>query len=140
MPQLDSNTFIYQYLGIIVLFILVYVTLSYFVLPILLRLMLIRNLFLATRQTLTELINVTTPAYAPAIALNSPTHNEQLINSVSSSVVNLSTNWINLLSSKLNIAVLAPLSSYSNFLHIEASAIDYLILFLIIELHENTNE
>src|SRR5687767_13304138 len=54
MPQLDSNTFIYQYVGIIVLLALVYYALSYMILPILLRSTLIRTMLLTRAASIKE--------------------------------------------------------------------------------------
>jgi len=53
MPQLDTNTFIYQYSGVITTLILLYIILSYIVLPVLLRSLFIRAafLFLSVRST-----------------------------------------------------------------------------------------
>lgn len=47
MPQLDNNTFLTQYVNLIVVLISVYLILAYLVLPILLRSTAIRNKFLA---------------------------------------------------------------------------------------------
>jgi hypothetical protein len=81
MPQLDPNTFIYQYVGVVFLLILIYSILSYIVLPLLLRLMLIRNLFLTTRQTSTDLINTVSNSYQQLVSLKDPSRNFNLTNS-----------------------------------------------------------
>lgn len=82
MPQLDPNTFIYQYIGIIILLLTVYTILSYIVLPILLRLMLVRNLFLTTRQTLTDLGNTVSDNYKQMVSLRVPHRNFNLVNNL----------------------------------------------------------
>jgi hypothetical protein len=63
MPQLDPNTFIYQYLGVIILFILAYTLLSYIILPTLLRAILFRNLFLAENTVTANLLSVAASDY-----------------------------------------------------------------------------
>ncbi len=50
MPQLDINTFLYQYIGITSLLLLTYVMLSYLVLPLVLREICVRSRFLETTQ------------------------------------------------------------------------------------------
>jgi hypothetical protein len=69
MPQLDPNTFIYQYIGIIAVFIAVYSMLSYVFLPVLLRATLIRNLFLTTRQTISETLLVISAPFQNSLGL-----------------------------------------------------------------------
>lgn len=70
MPQLDPNTFINQYFGIIVLFVIVYSLLSYIVLPLTLRALLLRNRFLELGRTTSEL-NTTLSVYRE-LSLTSP--------------------------------------------------------------------
>jgi len=59
MPQLDSNTFIYQYIGVIITLSLIYIILSYIVLPLLLRSIFIRSAFLLLSATSTETTRLT---------------------------------------------------------------------------------
>lgn len=65
MPQLDANTFIYQYVGIITLLVVVYYLLSYVVLPVLLRSSLIRSALLNSSLT------GNTPLSSPSLQLSS---------------------------------------------------------------------
>jgi hypothetical protein len=146
MPQLDPNTFIYQYVGIIVLLIVVYTTLSYIVLPTLLRLMLVRNLFLSTRQTLSELVNTVLPSYQQVISLKAPIRSSRLSNSVLANLSIITTQWLNLVASTLfdviNVSVNKDTAvTYGASVSIlNEATIDYFILFLLIELEENNNE
>ena len=57
MPQLDINTFSFQFTGIIFLLISVYTLISYIVLPALLRSMYIRVKLLETTVTIKELVS-----------------------------------------------------------------------------------
>jgi hypothetical protein len=87
MPQLDPNTFIYQYIGVVFLLIVIYTILSYVVLPTLLRLMLIRNNFLTTRQTSTELVSIVSTNYQQLVSFKNPTRSLSLLDNV---VINVS--------------------------------------------------
>lgn len=137
MPQLDSNTFIYQYAGIITLLIAVYFILSYIVLPILLRLMLIRNLFLATRQTSTDLVNVVSNNYQQLVSLKNPSRNFSLTNNFIKSFTFLLSNWLTLLTTTLTSKKENSDSTLNLVLTAQESVTNYLILFLLIELEDN---
>lgn len=137
MPQLDSNTFIYQYAGIITLLIAVYFILSYIVLPILLRLMLIRNLFLATRQTSTDLVNVVSNNYQQLVSLKNPSRNFSLTNNFIKSFTFLLSNWLTLLTTTLTLKKENSDSTLNLVLTAQESVTNYLILFLLIELEDN---
>lgn len=50
MPQLDPNSFIYQYFGILSILVVSYILLTYVALPILLRIILVRKYFSARLQ------------------------------------------------------------------------------------------
>jgi hypothetical protein len=50
MPQLDINTFFYQYVGIIILLLSVYYLLSYIVLPVTMRAVIFRSRFLDVKK------------------------------------------------------------------------------------------
>lgn len=140
MPQLDSNTFIYQYLGIVTLLLAVYFVLSYIVLPILLRLMLIRNLFLTTRQTSTDLANVVSNNYQQLVSLKNSGRNFSLANNFITHFTSLLTNWLNIVTVTLTSTGTITSNATLNLVSAASENVtNYLILFLLIEL-EVTNE
>lgn len=90
MPQLDANTFIYQYIGIISIFAIIYITLSYLVLPIILRLITFRAKFLDSNQALGESLSSVSPFYKNSLILSSPLVNH-FYNQLNSLVIRSST-------------------------------------------------
>lgn len=58
MPQLDANTFTYQYFGIIFILFTAYTLLSYIALPALLRVIIVRDLFLKISKSSLNLTNL----------------------------------------------------------------------------------
>lgn len=137
MPQLDSNAFIYQYVGIIVLLISVYFILSYIVLPILLRLILIRDLFLNTRQTVTELTGVVSNNYQLLVNFKNPCRGFNLINSFLFNSASVLNSWLNVVTLTL-FKTEAETKSIDNVMPlIYNNVTNYLILFLLIESEEN---
>lgn len=140
MPQLDPNTFTYQYIGVISLLVIAYVTLSYIVLPIILRLMLVRGSFLTTKQNLSDLLNSIPPEQQFTASLKTPINSASLTNQVIGGLSLISYNSINLILTKL-----IPSNSISSASTIAANAgfsefsLDYLILLLTADAEE-TNE
>lgn len=94
MPQLDANTFLYQYVGVISVLFVLYILLGYVALPILLRAISLRNKFLIN-QSGTDTLNMVSSFNAAALHVNSVTNFSKLITSVvlnfSKSVVELVT-------------------------------------------------
>jgi hypothetical protein len=138
MPQLDINAFIYQYVGIIILLIIIYTTLSYIVLPILLRLMLIRNAFLLTQKKLTDILQLTAPTYQHLLVSKRPLYINFLLNNIILHSVNTIKNLLNFLNCIVaNLTNLAVISNNKNgtlFLH--EFTLSYLILLLAMEIEE----
>jgi hypothetical protein len=75
MPQLDINTFGYQYTGILILLLIVYVVLSYIVLPSLLRVIYIRSKYSESVSSVKDLAIFISELSFPVLALTtrSPT-------------------------------------------------------------------
>lgn len=141
MPQLDANTFLAQYLVIASVLIIVYTTLSYVILPILLRLMLVRNNFLALVNSVSNTSSVS--------AISTPLTSAQLRVYEKSVYVNRLLNKILLKEGTLGVILFKLVQrvsvennvnsqlSYSNtvgaFLYGDSSLLMYLIMFLILD-------
>jgi hypothetical protein len=69
MPQLDINTFGYQYTGILILLITMYVILSYVVLPSLLRVIFIRSKYSESVSNAKDLAVFISEVNFPSLAL-----------------------------------------------------------------------
>lgn len=90
MPQLDSNAFLIQYLGVVVLLTCLYTLLSYVVLPLLLNLQIIRLGTVRRSTSKTELSIVITHIYQPLVTSNT-TNIISLINIVSEQFARMAT-------------------------------------------------
>jgi len=137
MPQLDVNTFSYQYVGVITLFILVYTILSYVVLPILLRLMLVRNFFLLAQQKISDLLQISNLNYKQIIVTQKPLRINFITGIILTNTIKLLKNFVAL----VNTTIFNTPASYNTifFKHVLVTdfALSYLILVLSIELDEN---
>lgn len=81
MPQLDVNIFLTQYTAIMLLLVSIYIILGYIVLPLTLRLLLIRSLFLSTSSFYSGLENFQLPPMFYLIILTKrPIYLGQLLN------------------------------------------------------------
>jgi len=135
MPQLDMNTFSYQYVGVIVLVLIVYTILSYIVLPILLRLMLVRNLFLLNQQKVADLLQLSNFNYQQVILTHKPLYTNFLTGVILNSVTKVIKNFIGLLTTTLSGSsnLTSSVMGLKYILTTDLS-LSYLILLLSIEL------
>lgn len=140
MPQLDINTFSYQYIAIILLLILVYTTLSYIVLPLLLRLMLIRNSFLLSQQKLSGILMFSSPTAAQLLVSKKPIYVNYLLNTILGSIAPTAHYLSTLLKSTLSFTKGNRVYSCTGFYFVNDAVFNYLILFLSIDLINETNE
>jgi len=138
MPQLDINTFSYQYVGIIVLVLIVYIILSYIVLPILLRLMLVRNLFLLNQQKVADLLQLSNFNYQQIILTHKPLYTNFLTGAILNSAAKVIKNFISLLTTTLSGSsnLTSSVVKLKYILTTDLS-LSYLILLLSNELEEN---
>jgi len=133
MPQLDTNTFIYQYTGIITTLILVYVLLSYIVLPLLLRALIIRASFLTSKAAVLA-TRFLTPVEQNFFNTNSPsiifTVFSQLAHATTKKIINTQV-LINYFFSASRIESLNSINNTTMYLFIIPASINYIILFLM---------
>jgi len=131
MPQLDPNTFLYQYTGIIILLITVYTLLAFVVLPVILRAMIIRNNFLVSGINRTESFKTLDFFIQRALVLRTPTY----INSVANLFFKNFTKLLNTLISYKKSALIVPFLGVSNVLGnstlSEEAFLIYLTLFFL---------
>lgn len=129
------NTFSYQYVGVIVLVLIVYTILSYIVLPILLRLMLVRNLFLLNQQKVADLLQLSNFNYQQVILTHKPLYTNFLTGVILNSVTKVIKNFIGLLTTTLSGSsnLTSSVMGLKYILTTDLS-LSYLILLLSIEL------
>jgi len=137
MPQLDANTFGYQYFGIIIVLISVYTILSYLVLPILLRATLVRSNFLMGSISLKNEYSspISNLTHNTALLLKRPFTTIVLVSGYFNAVTSLLSLLINLfrkvvtspstLGNPLNLHIEPTFAQFINFSN------TYLILFLL---------
>lgn len=140
MPQLDVNTFWYQYIGIVTTLIVVYMLLSYVALPILLRVLVYRDTFLKTQQSTTELAVLSSSVHTPVLSLKET--NTSFDGVLTTSAQALASKLSALLTFVKATAVetsntVSRINLSTKSAGLSALALAYLVLFLVIDEQEN---
>jgi hypothetical protein len=143
MPQLDPNTFFYQYVAIIGLLIIVYGVLSYIVLPLILRAIIIRNNFITWGRDVSELIKVVPSAVKRLIVLQTPVYLTGITTNFFKKTAKFFLNLIYYQKLLLKSRVVTPARFNSSFYkgsRIFTFSLNYLILFILSEITINNDE
>lgn len=108
MPQLDPNSFYYQYFGVIILMTVIYTILSFLVLPIFLRFLIIRNYFIKILNLATNTISSSNKQIQKFLIIKNKSlitlffNTSQFLNNLVVSLLNLVNTKNNLLDNKNN--------------------------------------
>lgn len=130
MPQLDINTFIFQYVSLILLFVCVYTILAYIVLPLTLRASLVRAR--VSDLLLSSSMSTTPSARLRAARINALLNNASTLNL-------LLNNFSNIQNTSDSSIVAKTVYNNKTLVHVNFSYLDYLNALCVVELNMNND-